>query len=443
MEEKEQMAGTRESAMRRIAVAAILLWAWVAGASLLAEAGAVGTPGAPTRAVSLRALQSRLQRALAKGEVTDDLLHLCGITRVVGYVVDESNRDLVLLGEVEPGAPPLHVEDLAVALRNAWLRYASRQGRTLFYSDPGCSIDPDPRVIQRLNEIGQSEAMGEEIDDWCATCAEPQTVRVMGVPFDSHFAKVMVEADYLMKRAVDGSLELGIPGFTSLASMTLAIAHDDLAAGRPLSLPRSSLNRFWFYLGKAGFQEEEGVVTIEHCPVVLLTEEQHLTREGLSGLSRPDPLAQRFAESFGAHYRQIAAKRPIYLELEGLFRFAALAQLIKYQRVKADLDYLLDQFPVHEVRVDRTLPGIYRVKSIEKRRDIPGGYETTTLWLPTCGGVNMAVRINRDNFRQAPAKKTTHAGKQAAGGRKAQILKARPSPDALSWDISSLRGRWQ
>ena len=429
--------------MRRIGSLVLLLWVFAAAAGPWADVTQAALPSAQIRAVSLKVLQSRLRGSLPKGEDRAELLHLCGITRVVGYVADEKGRDLILLGEVDPAAPPLHVEDLAVALRSAWLRYATRQGGTLYYSQPGCSIDPDPRVIQRLSEIAQSDELSEEMDDWCNACAEPQKVRVMGVPFDTHFAKVMVDADYLMKRLTDGSLELGIPGFTSLASIGMALAREDLERNLPPSLPRSSINRFWFYPGKLSFREDDGVVTIEECPVVLLTEEQHLTREGLTGLKRPDPLAQRFAEGFGAHYQEIAAKRPIFLELEGLFRFVALAQLTKYQKERSDLDYLLARFPVPQVRVDRALPGLSRVKSIEKRRDVPGGYETTTLWLPTCGGVSMDMKIGPRNFKRAPAKKAARGRKQAAAGKKAAILKARPSADALSWDISSLHGHWQ
>ena len=53
----------------------------------------------------------------------------------------------------------------------------------------------------------------------------------MGVPFDTHFAKVMVNADYYMKRLVNGSVDLNVAGFRSLMSMSVDAGKKALAAG--------------------------------------------------------------------------------------------------------------------------------------------------------------------------------------------------------------------
>jgi hypothetical protein len=394
------------------------------------------------------------------------LLGLCGITRVSGYVEDRKHRDLILVGEVQQSAPALHTEDLAVALRSAWLKYGVRQGKQLYYQSPGCSIDPDPAVIQRLKDLGDAEvsgsaAMQQQMQQWCDICSEPQRVRVLGIPFDTHFAKAMVDADYLMKRLVDGSVTLDIAGFTSLTDITLAVAKADFEKGVPSSIPALSLNRFWFYPGKPEFLDQDGLITLATCPVVLLTEEEHLTREGISGKGKPDPLAARFARSFSAHYPDIAQKQSIYQELEGLFRFYALANALRYQKTQADLSYLLEQFPVPAAAVDRSFPGMSRVSYFENRRDVPGGYEFRAFWMPTCGGVAMDYQIGPANFKQAPARarlasgaaagKPTRQPTPAPGPRppaanprpqaptKSQVLNARPSPNALYWDLPAGR----
>jgi hypothetical protein len=419
--------------------------------------------------VSLRVLQAKLKEAAQKGWATRELMELAGITRVTGYVADEKRRDLILVGEVEKGAPALHTGDLAVALRSAWYKYAKRRGNTIYYEDPGCSIDPDPAVIRRLSEVGQVAVNEKTMDQWCEICDERQKVRVMGAPFDSRFAKVMVDADYLMKRLVNGSLQMYIPGFESLSDMRSRRWRKALETGNSIA-GGLSMNRFWFYPGDAQFREQDGVVRIDACPVTLLTEEQHLTREGLTGLKRPDPMAQQFAENFSQHYAEIAEGKLIYQELEGLFRFAALAKLVKYDKPRVDLDFLMDRFPVTTVKVARTLPGISRVTTIEREREVAGGYQIATVWMPSCGGVNMGFKIGPHNFkrvrpsgggaakggrRQAPAQPAGPGGlggkfprQQRAGGagskapkqqkpapKKSDILKARPAPDALSWDM--------
>ena len=405
------------------------------------------------RALSLRSLQSHLQRA-AKDEPRPELLNLCGLTKVLGYAEDRNNRDLILIGEVRDGAPALRTEDLAVALRAAWLEYATRQGNRLYYQNPGCSIDPDPAVIQQLNDLadaaaaGAFETMDQQVQLWSQICGQPQTVRVMGVPRDSHFAKVMVDADYLMKQLVDGSVTLDVPGFTSLTDTSLAIARADLEKGAPPSLPALSLNRFWFYPGKPSFLDQDGLITIEQCPVVLLTEEEHLTREGIKGKGKASPLAAGFAQGFSDHYPEIADRQPIYQELADLFRLYALAKALRYQQVQADLDYLLDHFPLPATQVPRTLPGHSRVTQLQAPRPAPDGYETHGFWMPTCGGVAMDFDLGPANFTRAPrppraparaAPSPTTPGPPPPAPTKSQVLKARPSPDALFWDLSAGR----
>ena len=432
--------------MKRTALALLLVGVLSFATGLLQAAAASSPETGRARAVSLKVLQARLKTAFAKRQQPAELLTLCGLAHVSGYVVDEKTRDLILVGKVEAGAPALHVEDLAVALRSAWLRYAPRRGNVRYFSNPGCSIDPSPDVIAGLRDIGESARghaadMDDRMDEWCEICSQPQQVRVMGVPFDSHFARVMVDADYLMKRLVDGSLRTEIAGFTSLTDLNLAAARARFQRDGTSGITRFSLNRFWFYPGEARFQEEEGLVTIEECPVILRTEEQYLTRGEVAGQGRPDPMAQRFAESFSAHYREIAGAQPIYQQLEGLFRFVALARLLQYQREQADLDYLMNRFPVPVVKVDRTLPGIALVNRIETRRQVADGEETMRLWLPTCGGVSMDLKVGPQNLKRVSPKKQAGRGAKPAPTKKGAILKARPAPDSLYWDISGLGTR--
>ncbi len=430
--------------MRRSASVSMCLVALLACALALAHADAP-----PTRALSLRVLQARLKAAVARGEQPREVMELAGITRITGYTVDEKTRDLIVLGEVEQGAPALHIEDLAVAFRSVWLTYATRRGHTIYYEDPGCSIDPDPAVVQQLSELAQIDVSDGTMDQWCDICDQPQRVRVMGVPFDSRFAKVMVDADYLMKRLADGSIQMQVPGFVSLGDITYARISDELKTGSAPRDTRTSLNRFWFYPGTAQFREQDGVTEIERCPVTLLTEEQHLTAEGLTGLRRPDPEALRFAEGFSAHYDDIAGARPIYRELEGLFRMVALAKLVKYDGEQVDLDYLMNRYPMSKVNVARTLPGVSRVQTIERKRDVEGGLETVKMWMPSCGGVNMGYKIGPDNYKRTTPRSSGGASAKRRGsgakapkqrpappaGKKKTVLKSRPSPDALSWYV--------
>jgi hypothetical protein len=391
------------------------------------------------KALSLKVLQERLRAHQKKGDCSEDLLRLAGIRRIVGYIVDEANRDLILIGEEDVSIPPLYLEDFVVGLRNAWRRYTTKQGHTMFYSDPGCSIDPDKNVMQRLDFLGQQilrctspEEVEKSIKDWHRICQSPQSVRVLGIPFDTRFAWVTVKADYDMKRIVDGYDSLNIPGLNSLTDITLDKARSDIIQRRDISIPFSSMNRFWFYPGENSYKEDKGVVIIERSQVVLLTEEEYQNKRGeIIGKGHPEALAQKFTERFTEKYTEVAKQRPIFAELENLFRFVALAKIMNFKsphnEAKLDLGYLLENFQVQRTSVNHQLPGRSHVKRFQHRRDFPGRYEINQLWLPTCGGVGINISVSQSNFVKDTTGRLTVL--------KATVLKARPSPEALSWDF--------
>ncbi len=385
-------------------------------------------------ALSLRVLQDWCEANEGKGGMQEQFHLMAGLRRIVGYVVDEENRDLILVGRVEGRLPPLDLDDFVVALRNTWLRYAELRGNTRYYSNPGCSIDPDPQVMQRLQEVGtrMQGAAGDKgaLGAWHEICGSPQDVRVLGIPYDTRFARVMVDADYDMKRLVDGSDSLEITGFMSLTDMTLREARNQIMGGGNIALPAYSMNRFWFYPGENRYLTAKGVVVIDECQVTLLTEEQFLSKTGsMGGTGSPSPPAAAFAQSLTSRYAEVAKLRPIYGELENLFRFVALVKIMKWKNVlkEADLglDYFLDRYSHANVTVPQELPGRSNVNGFSHRVDSPDGYVQYEISLPSCGGVDIAIDVGPESF--SPDTTGTLADLRAA------VLSARPSPDALFW----------
>jgi hypothetical protein len=429
------MAGqtTREEkTMRSRAKLVIALFSVVLLQShLYAQNQPATTTAVQMRAVSLRVLQSKLAPGAPEGGTPDELPFLCGLTVISGYVIDNDSNDMILFGRVDPQRPQLHVEDLAVALRNAWFKYAKQQGHTIYYADPGCSIDPDPAVIQELRNAAKTILQGEveesALKNWGDVCGHPQTVRTMGIPATTHFAKVMVDADYFMKRLVDGSEFLGLEGLTSLVDMTMTQAKGEILQSGKTSIPIESMNRFWFYPGRNQYAEDAGIVEIEKCPVVLLTELEHLAKDKITGTGRVNPLAQSFTESFSTCYNQIAEKRPLYYELEGLFRTVALAKIAKFKNTGIDLQCLLDQLPLMQTDVPITLPGLSNVKQFEHRWDVPNGYKVVQLCLPSCGGVDIGINVTASSFHRDQTGRLPRV-RQA-------LLSARSSSEALYWDF--------
>ncbi|MCL4500096.1 MAG: DUF1598 domain-containing protein [Chloroflexi bacterium] len=444
--------------------------------SLLVVGAASSSPSdaATGRAVSLRALS-----AAVKSGSSRQAIYLCGITKVNGYLVDTKTQDIILIGEVNPALPPLYLDDFVVALRNVWLAYAPVRGRIRYYSAPGCSIDPNPKTLRGLQDVGDkintaqsAEEMKQCLEDWRAVGGRPQKVRVMGVPYDTRFAKVMVGADYYMKRLVNGSVSLGIDGFESLTDLTIRASRGELIAGKRVSVAAQSLNRFWFCPGDTTFEEEDGVVLLRSCRVQLLTEEEFLTEhDSVTGMGRPSPLAKHFAVSFTNKYADIASARPIYKELEGLFRFVGIARLMREpearRAARASLGYLLNAYRVNNVPVSREVPGLVNIKDFTREEQTPDGTASARALLPSCGGVSIDIRPRRIRTVSRPARSSrpsvqasipisssTPAAKPSVRASdhalvparrvtslRKTVLSARKSTGALVWDFPISSGK--
>lgn len=412
--------------------------AWFSAPSI---AGRGNDPVEPARhvALSLRVLQERLRACPAMQSCSSEVLHLAGLRRLLGYVVDRANHDIVLVGEIDHQGPMLHTQDLIIALRNVSLRYAARQGNNIVYAHPGCSIDPDRRTLAELQRISAeiTGTMGPEVerklDDWMRVLRLPQRVEVFGVPFDTRLSSVLVEGDAQLKKFADGSASLEVPGLESVVDMMLAIAKRDVLSGRPGRLSLSAMNRFWFHAGQNCFVEDVDVVFLASSPVRLSTEAEVVSRAGEArGKGLADPTARRFSCAFSSRWVQVAKRHPIYQEIENVFRAVAISKATRHRRA-ADISglpmgHFLDGVQILETPVPRQMPGHASIKRWNHSQAVDGGHRVVALRLPSCGGVTVDVRADDRDFRQDTTGRL--------GRWRAAVLGARPGSQALRWPVS-------
>jgi uncharacterized protein DUF1598 len=387
-------------------------------------------------AISLRVVQERLREVAPGSPRPHDLSQLLGIHRVYGFVVSATLGDVVLLAKrftAPPwdASPVLRVDDLLVALRSAHKLYVDDQRR--LYT-PSCSIDPAPATLERMASLSrQLDGTGTRGPDdparqalkrsWKEAGASAQAVTVRGVPFHSNFARVMVIADYDMKSLIDGSSGSRVEGFTSLRDLFV----DRLARGK--SAPRSMHNRFWFADAVVPYRQNATAVVIEPFTPPLLTEEEFVGERGrIEGRGRSNPCAATVAKSFTAAFATIAAveahrhRNTLYLELENLYRWFALSELLveqsAAQRAGLALEVLLHTAGVDVVPVPRELGG--RVGECEVV--LPAA----RVEYLTCGGVQVGVTLRLQR---------SDAGCVAAASELSAAVARRPSRGALAWSL--------
>jgi hypothetical protein len=200
-----------------------------------------------------------------------------------------------------------------------------------------CSIDPTPEGIARLQEVLSSTKRmpnPQKIFRSMEEALGPQQVTVGGVPADTHFAQVLVAADYRMKRIGMGLESSEIAELPSYLSMVQA------AAGSTI------LPRFWLeaqYSPIARDPDELGW-KLTGGKMVCLTETDLLAREGMKrGSGRTDKNAARWCERMTAYYDDLASNKPVFRELMNCVDLAVVAALIDSRQLadRAGLDLSL------------------------------------------------------------------------------------------------------
>ena len=289
---------------------------------------------APLRKVALSRLEAKLAAALADGRgVPEELEKMAGLTRVEYVFVYPGEGDapgeIVLAGPAEPwftdatgrvrgvdsGAPTVLLADLATAIRC----FAPGQPQDRLV---GCSIDPKPEGLaamqQFLRQTGRvnPKAGVDEIVSGMRQALGTQTVSVQGVSPATHFAQVMVEADYRMKLIGIGLEPPPVPMKTwvELASAGAVAAN---ALQRWYFVPDYSCVRI---------AEDDLAIQLVGEGVKLCGADEVVMPNG-SRLSanRADKASKTFTEAFTKLYPKIAARNPVYAQLRTLIDLAVVA----------------------------------------------------------------------------------------------------------------------
>ncbi|HEX5000496.1 MAG TPA: hypothetical protein VFY29_19895 [Terriglobia bacterium] len=283
----------------------------------------------PLERLSLRAW-------LASGAAT-----LGRVNRVFGY--EASGADLVILGSHADDAPPIDGDILIAAL-------------IAIYRDGGApfvSLDPDP-----------------------ITYYGPQHVRVGGLSgalARSAFVRVLLDADYDMKRINLGELMPETPDFRSFAEIA-----------RRAERPSGGSSRFWMTpaVWPAGdvFQSEHGALF--RSGVLVQTERDLQLADYQLSAPPPDREAQEAAAEMTRRFDALARRVPTFAALLGAFDVAKLAAVLRFNGVRLEvLDEAMKR-PVREVDVPAAYSGIG-----------PKVINGTTIVIG--GGVETEVRLSR------------------------------------------------
>ena len=287
------------------------------------------------RKISLAALESACTHFLTanNGVLPDEIKYLGGLQRIQYVFVYPEQNDIVLAGPAEAwriddagnvvgettGRPVLQLDDLIVALRTV---NNARQGGI------SCSINPTADGMQRLNEllerqrsVGLTSQNRPQLERAMKQAFGPQQISLNGVPVNSHFARVLVAADYRMKRLamnLDDSPVRDFPSYVELVKKNPAEA-------------RTTNPRWWMACNYEPLaRSEDGLAwELRGQGVKCLTENDIIAADGTArATGETSPIAEEWAELMTAKFDELAADEPVFAQLRNVMDFCVVAAMI-------------------------------------------------------------------------------------------------------------------
>ena len=338
-----------------------------------------------SRKISLNRLEKAVAKQVESGEgITDEMKYLAGMLRVQNVFFYPETGDIVLAGPAEgfaedlvgrvrgltTGRPVLQLQDLVTALR----AYPPAGNKLNLI---GVSIDPTQeglaRMQQTVAQVGRIMTPGAEgrVAASLRQALGLQTVSVQGISSKTHFAQVLVEADYRMKM-------IGI-GLEQPPAPVKIPSYAARADGRGSS---SEMQRWYFVPdykcvrvandGNAMEMEGWGVKLVGQSEVV----QQGGVRQQAAGGSKA---SKEFCTAFTEQYPKLANVEPVYAQLRNLIDIAVAAAFIQdkdyYQQANWDLGVFADEgrFAVETYETPKQVESTLNVIRKGNRVSIPIG----------------------------------------------------------------------
>ena len=297
------------------------------------------------RCVSL----TRLEREIARtGNVTDAMRNLAGLTRISYVLCYPETGDIVIAGPAEgwmedptgrkvgihSGRPIAELQDLITALR------VYRPDAT---DSPMVSVSIDPtqeglaKMQRFLTEAGgwATPDMTERIVRGLKDNLGLQTVTFTGVPTDTHFAQVMLEADYYMKLIAIGLVRPPVRMNTYIAK------------ARPGAVAQNAMKRWYFVPNYDSVRVTSDGLGMELVGqgVKLIGASEVVQSDGtrVAG-GKADRASDQFTQSFTKKYDQIAKAVPVFGQLKNLIDMSIVAAFIRQQGYHEMVDWKMEVF---------------------------------------------------------------------------------------------------
>jgi hypothetical protein len=337
----------------------------------------------------LNRLEAVVAQRVATGQgLTNEMRYLAGLTRIENVFVYPDTGDIVIAGPAEGFAPNianrvvgmhtgravLELQDLVVALRA--FPPSGKQTQAMVVS-----IDPTKEGLANMQQFLrniQGRVTPNDAGRIAAGLRESmglQNVRIHGISPKTHFAQVMVEADYRMKLIGIG-LEVAPVRIASWVSRA-----------NPRSVARNALQRWYFTPNYecVRVSEDELAMALEGEGVKLISQDQMVQASGDRVVTgQVDRASHAFVQEFTRKYGELAKVEPVYAQLRNLIDMAIAAAFIQQYDYYGQAGWNMDVFGDESQFAVETYSAPTQVETA-----VNAVWRGSTLMTPIGGGVKI------------------------------------------------------
>ncbi|MDA1050889.1 MAG: DUF1598 domain-containing protein [Planctomycetota bacterium] len=346
------------------------------------------------RKVSLNRLEAAVAARIAAGETpTEAMLYLAGLQRIQYVFVYPETGDIVVAGPAEgwasdlsgrvrgitSGAPVIELQDLIVALR----AFPPGGSETPVIR---CSIDPTQEGLANMQQflvrLGGRATPDQTrfIVDGLRKSLGLQNITIGGIPADTHFAKILVEADYRMKL-----IGIGLER-TSVKKMK---SYVELAS--PASIAKNAMQRWYFVPDYecVRVSEDELAMELVGNAVKLIGADEMVAADGTRvNAAQVNMASKRFVDGFTEKYPELAKAVPVYAQLRNLIDMSVAAAYIQRQDFYGQVGWSMDLFGNEQAYSVQTGNAPQQVEAA-----VSAFWRGNHLTTPIGGGVNIQPRL--------------------------------------------------
>jgi hypothetical protein len=336
-------------------------------------------------------------------------IKLTGLTRLDGYTLTQD--DLIIWGQSNWTEQNLQVIDLVAALKAALGFFDEVKDGVRYRTAPYVSLDPE----------GDWKHDPSELQLGCIFSSK-QKVRTGGIPSKSNIAKVLLDADYEMKKVSLGEAQLLISSpFDSYVDAAIRAWRSSGGRGD------ARATRYWFEPGEFlyGFGSNSGY--LKRARIVLKDEDETGGSASIAS-GKVNQLSRAFSCAWTERMDDIIRSDEIWRKLYNVYRLIAVTRAMaeRIPQLGRFFDLSTWRGPIiDEQYIPDHFRSLYRSARLENRREVRT--------YAVCGGVSM-------RFARSLAESTVQLSpSEAAFMAQAEhnIIKSKPEEQAIAWRVSA------